>query len=105
MSEEPYESVEFFANIEARRSYGRRRPFLGGITKDGPSKAAGVIASVRIEVRVPRAFLDREGPPVFRASLAVSGEPRQIEVVSIDMLEEIVPPLELLRPVQEPEAP
>ena len=60
-----------------------------------------MIASVRVEVRVPVRFLV-DGPPTFSARLDIHGDPRATEVVSIDMLEEIVPALEVLRPAQEP---
>lgn len=98
---ERYEAVTFYANIAKRKKYGRNVPVLVSTTTDGPSKAAHVIASVRVEVRVPRRFLV-DGPPTFSARLDMHGDPRETEIVSIDMLEEIVPPLEVLRPAQEP---
>lgn len=105
MSDE-YRTVTFYANIGKRpRRFGARgsyEPTLENITLENPSKAQKVIAAVKVEIRVPVSWLDRDGAPVFPVSLTMSGEPRSTEGVVVDLLEDVVPPLEVRVPAQEP---
>jgi len=98
-----YRALTFYANIGKRATrYKRNEPTLEGITRDGPSKAQKVIGAVRVEIRVPVSWLDRDGAPVFPVSLTLSGDPRSTEGVIVDLLEDVVPPLVVNVPAQEP---
>lgn len=107
MSNEPeYRTVSFYANIGKRpRRFGARgtyEPTLENITHDQPSKAQKVIACVKVEIRVPLSWLDRDGAPVFPMTVALEGEPRSTEGVVVDLLEGVVPARLVHVPAQEP---
>lgn len=86
-----------------RSKYSPLTAQLHSVTKDGPSKAAAVIASVRVKLLIPESLLI-DGPPVYASTMRMSGDRREELVVSVDMLEQIVPPLEHLTPAQPPAA-
>lgn len=107
---EGFRELVVYVNIGKKQSRwmsrGHFEPTLESITRDNPSKAAKVIASVKVTINVPVGMLDRDGPPLFvtEAELDPSNL-RQVRLIGVDLLPSEVPPSDTTIPLQPPVEP